>query len=130
MISTFSRVLCLYQTFWEVYEDSKPLVFLVILNRVNSYGKQALGDSELCSYSFKLAQVEKINIQPEKGGKNQLWKTCGSHLVNLLHHKVGEDILMEPFLYLGLASSTHFRKIKAWYFSLPLDQYETLGERS
>lgn len=105
---------CLYQTFWEVYEHSRPLVSLVILNRVNSYGKQALEDYELCNYSFKLAQVEKINIQPEKGGKNQLQKTFGSKPVNLLHHKIGKDIVMAPFLYLSLASSSHFPKIKAW----------------
>lgn len=79
----------LLDTFWEVFEDRKPLVSLVILNRVRNHGKQALEDYN-CNYSFKLVQVEKINIQPEKGGKkSQLWKTRGSKLVNLLHHKAG-----------------------------------------
>lgn len=56
------------------------MVSLVIFNRVNSYGKQALEDYELCNYSFKLAGVEKINIHPEKGGKNNCGKPVEASL--------------------------------------------------
>lgn len=32
------------KTFWEVYENSKPLFSHVILNRIDSYGMQVLED--------------------------------------------------------------------------------------
>lgn len=88
-------------------------------------------EAELCNYSFKLAQLEKINILPEKRcEKKQLWKIWGSKHVNFLHHKVGKDTAMEIFLYLSLAYSTHFPRIKAWCFYLSLNQCETLRKRS
>lgn len=37
-------MLCVNQTFWEVYENSKPLFSHVILNRIDSYGMQVLED--------------------------------------------------------------------------------------
>lgn len=65
------------------------MVSLVLHNRVKNYGKQALENCSFCNYSFKLVQLEKINIQPEKGGKKKpTVENRGSKLVNLLYHKV------------------------------------------